>query len=564
MYSYEEEQKRLTKLWQEVLSDEDEHYSSQDEESLFGDVYLSDEYQCESSVDFESSSKRTSSKLRKKKHKKHPPKNGEKRQKHPITGSEPSTSATGTETSNNVSTEAQHVADVIEIVIANMTQDSDSDSDETLLPSTTDAATQNTNITWGPVTGNNLRQIMFSEANTMGFDPQIHENFHDKTPCEFYSLFVNDDILELMVVETNRYGAQCLAKNQLRRARITSWHDTTVPEMKKFLGIVLWMGLCQFPTLQAYWSKSPIYKNFITGVMSRNRFQLLSKMLHFSDNSEVTEDRLQKLTPLVLKLKEVFQRIYVPGEYVCIDETLVPFQGRLKFKQYIANKRHKFGIKVFKLCLESGYTYDFKIYCGKEQTEGGGVPTNVVLNLMKDLLHKGRTLCTDNYYTSVTLAHELLRRETHLIGTLRTNRKFNPKNVITKKLKLGETIAEESNSGIVVQKWKDKRDVLTLSTKYTDEMVTVQRRRGEVCKPKNVIEYNKFKAFIDIADQKKSYNSSLRKTLKWYKKLAIELLTGTAFINAYIAYRDIANEPMSITKFRESVIFGLLQLEEHE
>lgn len=52
---------------------------------------------------------------------------------------------------------------------------------------------------------------------------------------------------------------------------------------------------------------------------------------------------------------------------------------------------------------------------------------------MENLLDKGRTLCTDNYYTSVTLAQALLDRETHLIGTLRTNRKFNTKNVIEKK-----------------------------------------------------------------------------------------------------------------------------------
>lgn len=77
--------------------------------------------------------------------------------------------------------------------------------------------------------------------------------------------------------------------------------------------------------------------------MSRNRFQLLPKTWHFANNDNVPEgDRLYKITPLVSKLLECFQAAIVPGEFICIDETLVPFKGRLKFKQYISNKRHKF------------------------------------------------------------------------------------------------------------------------------------------------------------------------------------------------------------------------------
>lgn len=40
------------------------------------------------------------------------------------------------------------------------------------------------------------------------------------------------------------------------------------------------------------------------------------------------------------------KNIIVPQENVCIDETLVPFGGRLGFRQYIKNKRHKFGISL--------------------------------------------------------------------------------------------------------------------------------------------------------------------------------------------------------------------------
>lgn len=147
------------------------------------------------------------------------------------------------------------------------------------------------------------------------------------------------------------------------------------------------------------------------------------------------------------------------------------------------------------------------------------------------------------------------------MGTLRTNRKLNPKEVITKKLKKGETVSAESNTGVVVLKWRDKRDVLVLSTKHNDELVSVrQRRGGEIQKPKIISDYNKCKSFIDLSDQMKAYSSSLRKGIKWYRKLAIELLLGTALINAYILHQEVANDNMSITKFKESLVTQLLRV----
>lgn len=190
------------------------------------------------------------------------------------------------------------------------------------------------------------------------------------------------------------------------------------------------------------------------------------------------------------------------------------------------------------------------------------VPSKIVMDLMGNLLGKGRTLYTDNWYTSCSLATELLKQNTHLVGTLRVNRKFNPKDVVEKKLKKDETVAAECKEGIVVQKWRDKRDVLCLSTKHTDEMVRVQKRGQDILKPKIIMDYNKCKAFIDLSDQVKAYNTSLRRSLKWYRKLALELLTGMCLVNAYVAHQQIANENMSITKFREEVVKGLLRQNE--
>ncbi|KAJ8936553.1 hypothetical protein NQ314_012293 [Rhamnusium bicolor] len=79
---------------------------------------------------------------------------------------------------------------------------------------------------------------------------------------------------------------------------------------------------------------------------------------------------------------------------------------------------------------------------------------------MNNLLYSGSTLFADNWYTSVGLARELATCGTHLVGTLRSNRKCNPKNVITASLNRSQIFGMESDNGITVLKSKDKRDVL--------------------------------------------------------------------------------------------------------
>lgn len=179
---------------------------------------------------------------------------------------------------------------------------------------------------------------------------------------------------------------------------------------------------------------------------------------------------------------------------------------------------------------------------------------------MNNLLDEGRTLYTDNYYTSISLAHQLLTRKTHLVGTVRSNRKFNCKEVTEKKLSRGESVARESSTGVIMLKWKDKRDVLMLSTKHTGEMKEVTYRGGSREKPVAILDYNNCKAFIDISDQLKAYNSCLRRGVKWYRKLAFELILGTAIVNAHILYCQVTNRKISITQFREEIIMKVFHL----
>ncbi|CAH1991606.1 unnamed protein product [Acanthoscelides obtectus] len=184
---------------------------------------------------------------------------------------------------------------------------------------------------------------------------------------------------------------------------------------------------------------------------------------------------------------------------------------------------------MFKLYSGTGYTYKLKIYAGKENDERI-TPGGIVTFLTQDIIGVGRTLVTDNWYTSLPLAKRMLDSSTHLIGTIRKNRQGLPKEVVDKKLKKGEVTAMENKDEIILLKWKDQRDVLVLSTKHDAEMV----ERNNTRIPKVVVDYNRGKSSVDLSDQMGSYSNPLRRSVKWCRKIAFELLLTTSMVNAFI------------------------------
>ena len=147
-------------------------------------------------------------------------------------------------------------------------------------------------------------------------------------PIDCYRHFIIDEIIHLMVRETNRDAEQHIQTQKLtKRSKTLQWRPTTNEEMFRFLGIILEMGLVQMPEIDYYWSKSKLFgSDVIQNTMSRDRFELLLKFFHFSNNQEAhaDQDRLFKLRPLLDLLRTRFKSIYVPGSVISIDETMVP------------------------------------------------------------------------------------------------------------------------------------------------------------------------------------------------------------------------------------------------
>jgi len=112
----------------------------------------------------------------------------------------------------------------------------------------------------------------------------------------------------------------------------------------------------------------------------------------------------------------------VPNFDLTIDEQLFPCKARCPFIQYTENKPDKFGIKFWLLAdAQTKYLCNGKSYLGKDTTRSRctDLPGNVCLNLSQSYFGKGYNVTTDNYFTSLKLAEELMTKKTTILGTIR-------------------------------------------------------------------------------------------------------------------------------------------------
>lgn len=82
-------------------------------------------------------------------------------------------------------------------------------------------------------------------------------------------------------------------------------------------------------------------------------------------------------------------------------------------------------------------------------------------------------------------------------------------------------------------------------------------------KPDMILTYNIAQKGIDIADQLSSYNTPVRKTLIWYKKVATDLL-AIAVINSMIIFNELHPEKKEryiVLAANEAIVKRLLQIE---
>ena len=347
-----------------------------------------------------------------------------------------------------------------------------------------------------------------------------------------FSLFFRDSLLQEICTFTNIEGDLKLKDR---------WKQLDIEELKKFIATLLLIGVYKSKgePVHQLWSKDdgrPIFN----AIFARNRFQEILRMMRFDNACERRQnrspDKLQPIRKIFDLWNSTLQDAFIPGVNLTVDEQLLTFRGRCPFRQYIPSKPGKYGIKFWVICdSETSYALKLDIYKGKEPSEqrASNLGTTVVLNLSDSYKNSGRNITCDNFFTSLQLGRELLRRKLTLVGTIRKNRTELPTAfTVTKGRKLFSSMYGFQRDSTIVSYCPKKNKVVTLlSTMHNDKGI---ESPGET-KPEIIQYYNSTKGGVDTMDQMVRYYSTKRMTRRWPMVVFFNMIDISA-MNAIIIW----------------------------
>ena len=153
--------------------------------------------------------------------------------------------------------------------------------------------------------------------------------------------------------------------------------------------------------------------------------------------------------------------------------------------------------------------------------------------MMEPLFGTGRSVTTDNFFTSVLTAEFLLQKNITMTGTLRIKKPDIPavmeaakgRDVLSSKFIFSDKLA------VISYVPKKNKAVRVLSSQYLDDSLSNEDHK----KPNMILKYNRTKGGVDNADKLVREYSCARRTSRWPFRLFMNMLDIGA-LNSYIIW----------------------------
>ena len=174
--------------------------------------------------------------------------------------------------------------------------------------------------------------------------------------------------------------------------------------------------------------------------------------------------------------------------------------------------------------------------------------TSLCKYLVNHSLENITTYC-DNFFTSIKLACDLLRDDTYICGTIRSNHRGFPNSLSPQTAEVKGLRKDQSKfyrrGNLVASVWKDTELVCFLSTQLNPVGDQTVKRKcdGTVIQVPTVpaaISYNKNMGGVDLNDQQRNYYAVGRKSRKWWRYL-LWFLVDVSIVNAHILESEAEN-----------------------
>ena len=84
-------------------------------------------------------------------------------------------------------------------------------------------------------------------------------SFPENRPIDYFSQFVDESMLQHIVDQTKLYSEQFRASHTLTaHSRVRKWlkEEHTTAELRRFIALLIVMGIVRYPQIESHWSTS--------------------------------------------------------------------------------------------------------------------------------------------------------------------------------------------------------------------------------------------------------------------------------------------------------------------
>ena len=332
-------------------------------------------------------------------------------------------------------------------------------------------------------------------------------------------------------------------------------------------------------------------------VFPREQFMYLLRHMHLFNNLQSTgKDRFEKVR-ILLNISVKFPKFVVMGATVSVDESMIPFKGKHGLLFMIKSKPHPIGFKLFTLCCpRTGYIYSWWLDNKQNPISNLGKTSGAVRVLIDQVCNNidpiieprsivgGKTVYTDNWFTSQELLESLAEVNVSLCGTIRRDR-------IDKNVALlldeseGESYVNIDSANATVLKMiastkngpksiyfltsnpylrREHRSTVNVSRRIATNNpqasnLVLVNGRATVELHKITVSYSYNTSGSDLADMKIHQATSLIKVRKWWPAVMFFLINAILH-NSHVLYCKIKNERvnMPFKTFKKLVATALI------
>ncbi|XP_037499668.1 piggyBac transposable element-derived protein 2 [Rhipicephalus sanguineus] len=420
------------------------------------------------------------------------------------------------------------------------------------------------------------QRVEFSPRRRSGVDLDLTlwsatQRYLHVRAVDIFMLFFTTEVIREICNYTNKYAGTHIFEKPSYSERDGSWSEVTEEEMRKFIGLLVYMGIVQVPRLRCYWSERHIFSGILLpSVMPWKRFKALLAFLSVSDPEKTvaSHGNLHRMTSLLQHMNNSFALHFQPCQNLSVEERTVKFKGRAGIQKYMRDKVVKRGYKTWVLAdSERGYTLHFDVHTGRHESPSvRGLAIDEVTRLCGNYLDQGYIIFFYNFYTSTSLFVHLLERKTLACGRTQTDRRGFPSVLKdgqwAKNARRGD-VRWLREDGVLYLQWKDKHVVNMMSTAHTaNEFVLANQRKKignqwtelSVKKPMLIDEYNKGMPRADTSDQLIASNNVLMKSVWWWKTPFFHCV-DIAVVNSFILFEEYRQQHPEVPELLRSSHF---------